>query len=243
MEFRVVTFNIHHGRGTDRKLNLDRIAQVIEKSQADVIALNEVDKYFSRRSEYTDQLGWLSERLKLDGIFGAAKTNKVSEETDCMIREYGNALLSRFPIVDVKNHNLSVYPIRLEGRALLEVTLLIGGQWLKLYVTHLSLTPFIQSIQADMILNKIIDDHHPMILLGDFNTWPQSKLWRKVTAKLTDVSHSFRKKPCLTFPSFRPRVRLDYIFISHHFHISSAEVITEDPAASDHLPLIATLKF
>ncbi|WP_237088696.1 endonuclease/exonuclease/phosphatase family protein [Paenibacillus larvae] len=50
MEFRVVTFNIHHGRGTDRKLNLDRIAQVIEKSQADVIALNEVDKYFSRRA-------------------------------------------------------------------------------------------------------------------------------------------------------------------------------------------------
>lgn len=45
-----MTFNMHHGRGTDGKLSLERIANVIEESKADLIGLNEVDKHFSKEA-------------------------------------------------------------------------------------------------------------------------------------------------------------------------------------------------
>ncbi|QDM42413.1 endonuclease/exonuclease/phosphatase family protein [Paenibacillus thiaminolyticus] len=74
------------------------MAQVIEESQTDIIALNEVDKYFSRRSDNADQLTWLSDRLCMrHSFFGPAIT--FSSKTGSVPGQYGNAVLSRFPIV------------------------------------------------------------------------------------------------------------------------------------------------
>ncbi|GIP31567.1 endonuclease/exonuclease/phosphatase family protein [Paenibacillus sp. J2TS4] len=243
MEIKVLTFNIHHGRGTDGKVNLERIAQVIEACNADVIALNEVDKHFAGRSGYIDQVSWLSERLGMNRVFGSGITRKPSRRTNFIPRQYGNAVLSRFPITEHRNYVFAVSPINLEDRALLEVGLLIEGQPLNLYVTHLSLTPYIQMKQVSFIFNQLANVEQPLILLGDFNTRPQSKVWRSLTARLTDVCHTACTTPCLTFPSFRPKVQLDYIFISDHLHVTSAEVVHLMPVASDHLPVQATIKF
>ncbi|MEX2105103.1 MAG: endonuclease/exonuclease/phosphatase family protein, partial [Bacilli bacterium] len=169
MEIKVLTFNIHHGKGIDGKLNLDRIAKVIEDSDADIIGLNEVDRYYSWRSGYVDQLGWLSDRLGLNHAFGATVTLKSSKEPGAMLRQYGNALLSRFPVVFHKNHVFDVSPRKMEGRALLEVHVLVQGQLVKMYVTHLSLNPFLRYKQTDSIINKIMNHHQPVILLGDLN--------------------------------------------------------------------------
>lgn len=239
----ILTFNIHHGKGTDGKLNLERIARVIEESRADVVALNEVDKHYSRRSGYIDQLDWLAKRLEMNGVFGAAVTSRSFKGNDLILRQYGNAVLSRYPIVDYKTHSLNVFPLKIEGRALLEASLLIGDQAVSIYATHFSLSPFIQWKQANYILNSILETNQPSILLGDFNTRPHSKVWRKLSEGLTDVCSAASASPCYTFPSLRPTMQLDYIFVSHHLHITSVEVSTATPAASDHLPVKAALEF
>ncbi|MBO1514188.1 endonuclease/exonuclease/phosphatase family protein [Metabacillus bambusae] len=69
MEIRVITFNIHHGKGIDKQVDLYRIAEVIEISDADIIGLNEVDKHFSKRSLYKNQISWLAKQLKLEHAF------------------------------------------------------------------------------------------------------------------------------------------------------------------------------
>ncbi len=241
MEIKVLTFNIHHGKGIDGKLNLERIAKVIEDSKADIIGLNEVDRYFSRRSGNIDQLGWLSERLGMNQAFGETISLKSSMETGAKVKQYGNALLSRFPIVFQNNHVFDVSPRKIEGRALLEVHLDIYGQPLTIFATHLSLNPFKQNKQADLIIKKIVDDHQPVILVGDLNMRTGTKTWKKLSGTVMDVCNIASKAPCYTFPSFRPKIQLDYIFVSQNFNIISVQVIKQIPTASDHLPLHATL--
>ncbi|WP_197254952.1 endonuclease/exonuclease/phosphatase family protein [Paenibacillus dendritiformis] len=238
MAMNIVTFNIHHGRGIDGKVNLERIAQVLEDSKADVIALNEVDKHFSRRSGYLDQLAWLSGRLRMRySFFGAT----ISSADGSVLRQYGNAVLSRFPIVSRQNHVFGASPFHAEKRAVLEVSVDVRGHLVKMYVTHLSLVPYIRSKQVDFLTEKIKEDAHPVILTGDLNTRPGTKSWRKLQQILTDACHYPGMTPCRTFPSRRPLFRMDYIFVSRHFRIVSTEVIASLPAASDHLPLKATV--
>ena len=64
-----MTFNIHHGRGMDKQLDLYRIAEIIKASDADIIGLNEVDKHFSKRSDYQDQISWLAKQLNMNQAF------------------------------------------------------------------------------------------------------------------------------------------------------------------------------
>lgn len=240
MEFKALTFNIHHGRGLDGKLNLRRIAEVIQESRADLIGLNEVDRSFSRRSGYVDQVCWLSDKLNLYHAFGAAVTTSPNRTS---IGQYGNAFLSRYPIVKHINHTFSSSNRRfVEGRSLLEADVLFQKQLLKVFVTHLSLNPWKRSQQVDMILSKCKQTELPVILMGDWNMQPETKIWRKVTSSFIDVCYFAHQSPCRTFPSLRPKVQLDYIFVSEHFHIDSVQVINHSRKASDHMPIKAELR-
>ncbi|MCZ8514259.1 endonuclease/exonuclease/phosphatase family protein [Paenibacillus filicis] len=236
MQIKVITFNIHHGKGIDGKLNLNRIAEAVEESEADFIALNEVDRFFSKRSDYADQVSWLAERLKMNSAFGAAISLK-PKNSDAK-REYGNALLSRYPIVSVKNHLMDSGII--EGRVLLETDVLMKEISLRMYVTHLSLNPLSRKKQIDFIADKITEDRPPVIIAGNWNMKPGGKAWRKISGILKDC-YATASTPCHTFPSLRPVMKIDYIFTSRNIHVASVEVIKKIPAASDHLPLIATL--
>lgn len=125
MEIKMLTLNIHHGKGMDGKLNLNRIAEVIKETDADLIGLNEVDRCFSRRSGYVDQLSWLSERLNMNPAFGTAVTLR-SKKSD-FLGQYGNALLSRYPLVYQTNHPLYLVKRVFEERVLLEAEVQIQG--------------------------------------------------------------------------------------------------------------------
>ncbi|MFC4766711.1 endonuclease/exonuclease/phosphatase family protein [Effusibacillus consociatus] len=238
MKLNVMTFNIHHGRGTDGQLDLNRIIQVLKESEADLIGLNEVDRYFSKRSDYTDQVSWLAEHLQMHHVFGAAITLK-SDGTG-ITRQYGNAFLSRYPIQSESNHLFNFFRGIIEGRALLEIRIEIDQQPVKAYVTHLSLNPLLHKKQTGFILEKIAAEHEPVIVLGDWNMKPGAKAWKKIASRLTDVC-STGSSAYTTFPSHDPKFQLDYIFVSRDFKIDSVDVIHEIPSASDHLPLRATL--
>ncbi|CAH0121957.1 MULTISPECIES: endonuclease/exonuclease/phosphatase family protein [unclassified Paenibacillus] len=239
MLLKIVTFNIHHGEGIDRIVDLERIARVIEESDADIVALNEVDNRYSKRSNDIDQLEWLSKRLKTNhAVFGPAIVSGTHRDFDTTVRQFGNALLTRFPIVCKHNHIFKA-PAAIENRALLEAQLDMDGHPLKCYVTHLSLSPLLQRKQARFIRNKIMNDGGPVLVMGDFNVKPGSKVWSILTQQLTDVS--WNAAPSLTYPSFRPKMQLDYIFVSRHFQIVSSGVISDRYEASDHLPLQAAV--
>lgn len=240
MEIKILTYNIHHGRGIDRKLDLNRIAEVIKESDADLIGLNEVDRCFSRRSGYIDQLSWLSEKLNMHHAFGAAVT--LRSKNGIFLRQYGNALLSRYPILLQTNHPLLFFKGIFEGRALLEAEVQIQGQLLNMYVTHLSLSPLRQNKQIEYMLKKLKETELPVIVCGDFNMRPGMKQWKKITNILTDVCHSQYDAPCPTFPSLRPKIQLDYIFVSEHYLIDSVQFMPKHRNSSDHIPIKATLK-
>ncbi|NDI33302.1 endonuclease/exonuclease/phosphatase family protein [Chengkuizengella sediminis] len=239
MKIKVMTFNIHHCKGMDKKVDLYRIANVIENSKADVIGLNEVDKHFSNRSLNKNQIHWLAQQLKLDYAF--IPSISINSKKSKSARQYGNALLSRFPIITKKFHSFNFVPGLVEKRSLLNTTIQIEGKLLQFLVTHLSLNRYFHKKQTNYISNLIHNTKLPVILMGDWNMKPESQAWYKLTNHVQDAWLVAGKGSGYTYPSIRPRSRLDYIFISPELKIIETEVKTSLAIASDHLPLTATI--
>lgn len=238
MQLKTMTFNIHHGRGTDGVLDLNRIAAVIKASGADLVALNEVDRHYARRSQYVDQASWLAETLHMHVAYGAAIS--LASPASPQQRQYGNALLSRYPIVAKENYCFRFSYV--ENRSLLEVMLAHKDTPFKTYVTHLSLEPFTHKKQTNFIIDKIQQEQYPVLLLGDWNMKPGASAWKKLGKYMQDAWTVCGEGRGCTYPSHVPKSRIDYIFASHHFRILSTEVYSDVPAASDHLPLVATVE-
>lgn len=235
-----MTFNIHHGRGSDKVVDIDRIAKVINKSDAHIIGLNEVDKHFSKRSMYEDQVSALAKRLKMNAVYGPTLTIK-SRRKENKVRQYGNALLTRFPLRNQKNHQFNFIPGLIEGRALLEARITINEIELTVLVTHFSLNPILQQIQTKAVLSKIKDSKNPIILLGDLNLKPKSVRWNQINHFLSDSFEAIGKADGHTYPSSNPRKRLDYIFLSPSLQVVNSQVLGNLPTASDHLPVKTTI--
>ena len=94
---RVLSYNIHHGEGTDGKLDLARIAGVIKAAEPDLVAVQEVDRNTTR----TNKVDQAAELARLTGLHG-----EFAKAIDFQGGEYGQAILSRFPIKSVKTHTL-----------------------------------------------------------------------------------------------------------------------------------------
>jgi endonuclease/exonuclease/phosphatase family metal-dependent hydrolase len=225
-KLKVMTYNIRHGRGLDGKVKMQRIADVIIKEDIDIVALNEVDQVFSKRSNYLDQGRWLAEELQMNYAFGPALSLKRGH--------YGNAIFSRFPLTKHKNHLFKLIPPLAEPRAILEAAISIENISLNVLTSHFSIHPFLHRRQLDFFLNY---PNSPCILMGDLNRGPRSSTYRKLLEKYNDCS---MQHPFPTFPARKPRSRLDYIFTSKHFEIVKTEVIQS--TASDHLPVMTTVK-
>lgn len=234
-----MTYNIHHGEGIDKQVDLSRIAEVIKKSDTDIIGLNEVDKHYSKRSNYENQINWLAKELHMDQAFAPSMTLKSS--TSSPARQFGNALLSRYPIKSQKVFPFNFIAGVVEGRSLLDATIQINSKQVKIYVTHLSINPFLHHMQTNYMINSIQDHSHPLIIMGDWNMKPGSRGWKNISHKYKDVWCHVHNGGGYTYPSHRPRYRLDYIFVNHRTEIMDVEVIRHLPQASDHLPLKAQL--
>ena len=236
-ELKVVTFNIHHGKGIDNNVDLERIALILRESGAQIIGLNEVDFNFGKRSNYQDQAGLLAKKLNMSHFYGPTliKGNKPSNKQS---RMFGNAILSNVEYSNYKNHQLYTVPFFSEGRGLLEVTLRIDEIDLSVFVTHLSLNPFLQTMQIKEIL-QIISKKKYAILMGDFNLRPKSKGYNLIVTELNDTASPEIGE---TYPAQKPRHKLDFIFTSRSMTVLHSEVIKNNPVVSDHLPLAATIK-
>lgn len=241
---RVMSYNIHHGEGMDGTLDLQRIADAIAYSGADIVGLQEVDVR-TRRSGGVDQLAVLAELLRMEWAFGS---NLLYQGGN-----YGNGLLSRYPMMQTENTRLP--NIGGESRGLLSATVDVDGRPVTVYVTHLSLNDEENQLQRRRIAEILEREEHPFVVLGDMNVpwdFTQSPLFADAAqdAWLEAVDLSAPDSPMRrnitmgsTFSSSSPTQRIDYIFVSDEVDVTgSGSVFTIRTLASDHLPLVAELE-
>ncbi|MCF7798147.1 MAG: endonuclease/exonuclease/phosphatase family protein [Lentisphaeria bacterium] len=231
-ELRVMTYNIRHGLGLDRVLKLERIAAVINDFEPDIVVLNEVDMGTARSNGVRDT-DRLAELTGLHGYFGRS--------IDFDGGEYGNGLLSRWPIAG----RLQVWDISNalsnEGRSVFRAVIPTTDDTLQVLGTHLGLDENERTLQARFIdsLLVIYAHRYPTILAGDFNFEVTSQGYEIITRRLPDTYAFMGLDSIRTYPVPTPERRIDYIFASLNWsglqavHPQIAVVDT----ASDHYPL------
>jgi endonuclease/exonuclease/phosphatase family metal-dependent hydrolase len=233
---RVLTYNIHHGEGTDAKLDLDRIAKVIRSASPDLVALQEVDQK-TQRTGGVDQLAKLAELTGMHSAFGKAM--------DFQGGGYGVAMLAKWPIQDAVTHQLPITP-GIEPRAILAGTISIAdrGPKIQFSVTHVDhrSDPTQRALQVAKIRELFPPKAHevPAILAGDFNAVPDSEV---VQSLLKDWSDSATGHQFFTSPSNPPRRKIDYIFVrpAAAWRVIETRAL-EESVASDHRPVLAVLE-
>ena len=231
---RVLSYNIHHGEGTDRKFDLDRIARVIDSAKPDLVALQEVDQG-TRRSSGVDQPAELARRTGLRVVFG--------ENIRFGGGGYGNAVLSRHPIRRYENHPLPSF-YEGEQRGVLEVEVEIPGASVPIlfFATHLDYRPKDNERLASVKkIDELVarDPARPTLLAGDLNALPDSETLRRFRSTWKSANDS----PTPTYPSSEPTRQIDYILArpAPRWKILSLRVL-DAPLASDHRPILAVFE-
>lgn len=234
LRVRVLTYNIHHGEGVDRRIDLERVASVIRNARPDLAAVQEVDRN-TKRSGGIDQAAELARLTGMHFAFGA--------NLDFEGGEYGNLVLSRWPILHSQNRRLPATGGG-EQRGVLAVETIIpsANAWLYLLATHLDARPVdhdrLASAEAINALMATYADH-PGILAGDLNDSPGSPAVAHIEQQWLAASSSEQA----TFPAGAPARQLDYLFAHPRqvWKIIETQVLEED-VASDHRPLLAVLE-
>ncbi|MBM4445877.1 MAG: hypothetical protein FJ023_00760 [Chloroflexi bacterium] len=229
---RIMTYNLHNGFNTKGKLNMEEIAQVIERNNPDIVALQEVSRGWVV-SGRVDMLAWLSQRLHMPYIFGPTADPF-----------WGNAILSRYPILAYSREDLPPRDLFIKRGFIAALIDLGNGEHLKVIATHLHHLDEdveIRQLQTLTILDFLNDiGNNRTVLLGDFNAQPDyPEIITLRQASLTDVGIKMDPYLAYTFTSDNPYKRIDYIWLSPDLYTKTVEVPLS--TASDHLPVVALI--
>jgi endonuclease/exonuclease/phosphatase family metal-dependent hydrolase len=224
----IASYNVHSCVGMDRRRKPARVADVIRELKCDILALQEVDNQPGPEVE-SMQLEYLSEALEMAAVPGLRMIRKTGE--------YGNAILSRFPILAVRRHDLS-YPL-CEPRGALDVHLEVGDRPVRVIAAHLGLRRSERSFQWSRVLEVVTREiDMPTFVMGDMNEWYRG-------AKTLKEAHRIFGEPPAppAFPSFFPLLALTRIWVRPVDAVRSIDVHRTDLAriASDHLPVKAVI--
>jgi endonuclease/exonuclease/phosphatase family metal-dependent hydrolase len=232
-----MTYNVHSFVGTDRVYDPERIARVIESAAPDVVALQEVD--FGRGpSTEPDALEWLAARLNMGFHFTFTRSGSRGR--------FGNAVLTAHPFQLVAEGMLPRR--RDEARAVQWLTVVAPGFEVQLMNTHLSISLRERRAQIQALLGAewVVQALQglPLVICGDLNSSPLSGVYRKLGRELRDVQQGSSRR-LATWPSRLPFWRIDHMFVSQDISVQRANVLDSGYSrqASDHLPLLADLKF
>ncbi|MCX7018162.1 MAG: endonuclease/exonuclease/phosphatase family protein [bacterium] len=242
---RVMTYNIHHGRGIDRRYDLERIANVIDHERPHIVALQEIEQ-FSKRTRSDNQPEILARCLNMDYVFTRVMDHR--HTGDKRGSGFGLAILSRLPIKAHEHFDLSYRNAR-EPRACLHTTLSAGETPLHVFCVHLGLPYRERLFQVERLLsNDIVNNgkfgNGPKILLGDFNNWWPVSSARLINKCFHNACQVTGRKRLRTFGKFFNFLCLDYIFASHDLKIMSCHTLTTRLArvASDHRPVVCSVQ-
>jgi endonuclease/exonuclease/phosphatase family metal-dependent hydrolase len=248
VQLRVATYNIHAGIGADGSLDLARTARTLRALRADVIGLQEVDRHWSTRSDWRDQAHDLGEALGMRVFFAPIYSLDPPTAGEPR-REYGLAVLSRLPLLDADNHEITRLstqdpdPVPALAPGFPEVVVRARGVPVHVYATHLDYRtdPEIRRRQVADTL-RILGTDPPgsrQVLVGDLNAPPEAPELTPLWADLTDMWSTLGDGPGFTFPAPVPVRRIDYVSVSSA--VSPVRVGVPASSASDHLPVVADL--
>lgn len=240
-KIRIISYNIHHAEGIDGVFDLQRIADLIKEYNADLVALQEVDKGTERTTkiDIADSLG------KLTGMHSSFYKN-----IDFQGGEYGNAILSKGEIICDKN--LHYVMLRdSEQRGLLQTKVVINGDTLVFMNTHIDY----REDDGERLLNvgQLVElvkslSQYPIIVCGDFNDLPNSRTITAVKSYFSEAFSVLGMDSVKTFSVDKPERKIDYIFFKEPqlknckatIKVNDAKVLNSN--ASDHLPIYAELE-
>lgn len=229
----VLTYNIYHGEDANGGSNLDAVAGIINSLQPDLVAFQEVDNK-TGRAKGLDLTAELSERTGMKGIFGKAM--------DYDGGGYGEAVLSRHPVIETRNNPLPHTP-KAEPRTALEIRIeLPGGVKMAFVGTHFDhlRDQSNRMMQTERIMELYENYDLPIVLAGDLNATPGSDPINLLSRQWSD---SAKDNPQPTFPSKKPARRIDYIMYKPKDRWKVVEVrVIDEKVASDHCPALAVLE-
>jgi endonuclease/exonuclease/phosphatase family metal-dependent hydrolase len=230
---RVVTYNIHTCVGVDRRYDPSRIVSVLREIDAEIACLQEVD---ARRGteRHADQWAYLGEATGCRVIPGAIPDHR---------RRFGNAILTRFPVLAARAIDLTVADY--EPRGAIDADLLVGGRVLRVIATHFGLRAGERRLQANRVMTALGErlpanrrEADAVLLMGDLNEWRGRSGAIRAFDRRLGPSAAER-----TFPSWMPVLALDRIYADGPALLREVAVYRTPLArlASDHLPLVGTL--
>ena len=233
MKINVMSYNVQHFENyLTGEIDFDSYADFLKT--ADIIGLNEVRGEFktpaapSQAEIIAKKTGYnlyYAEAIKLEGD-----------------NSYGNALLSKYPILSAEKFMLPSPPPEefpdywVEDRCMLKATIDVQGNIVTVFVIHFGLSPE-ELRRATEAVKKYVHGSK-VILMGDFNMTPDNPFIADIKAILTDTADFFNS-PKLSFPSDNPDRKIDYMFVSNDVKVISSDI--PDKILSDHKPYISVL--
>ena len=222
---KLMSYNIKNANGMDNVCNFQRIANVINNTSPDVVAIQEVDS-MTNRSGQKYVLGEIAERTQMHGYFAPA--------IDYDGGKYGIGLLTKQ--VPLRLQSLPL-PGRKEAR-----TLILAEFADYIYCcTHMSLTEEDRMKSLELVKAFTSSSTKPLFLAGDMNAEPESGFIKELQKDFQILSNPKQH----TFPAPDPKETIDYIATlkqnAKGFAVISAKVINE-PMASDHRPILVELR-
>jgi endonuclease/exonuclease/phosphatase family metal-dependent hydrolase len=243
MDLHVATYNIHKGFSHfNSRMMVHELRARLRDVNADVVFLQEVigahDVHARRYHDWPDepQYEFLADATWSDYAYGR---NAVYDHG-----HHGNAILSRYPIVNTENLDISSH--RFESRGLLYCEIELPGSKRNLHClcVHLALNERGRKFQVQQLVeqvNALVGPEDPLVVAGDFNDW-RNRAGRRLAQEL-GLREAFRTasgRPARSFPSALPVLRLDRIYV-RGFNIQRTEVHRGHPWSriSDHAMLSA----
>lgn len=253
VELRVATYNIAAGRNADGTFDIGTTAEAIEDIDADVVALQEVDVHWGKRSLNLDLAQELADELDMFVSFAPIYSNDPVTEGGPRA-EFGVAVLSDYPIVDFTNHEITrlstqtADPVPAPAPGFAEAVVQARGARVHVYSTHLDYRgdPTVREMQVADTLEILAEDGPgaTQILMGDFNATPDAAELAPLWQVLTDAWTVAGDGDGFTFPADAPDRRIDYVTVSAGVSVEGAFVPADGPAAtsSDHRPTVVDLE-
>jgi endonuclease/exonuclease/phosphatase family metal-dependent hydrolase len=244
MRFRVLSYNIHRAIGLDRRFRPDRIIRIIEHHDPDIVLLQEVDEGVPRSREL-DLARELAEALGFPHY-------AVGHNVTLRKGRYGNATMTRFPILRERNIDLTIGSRKRRGCQHTTIEMRESGsrsRHLEVFNLHLGLSARERERQVGLLVRSRefadLDRGVSCMVGGDFNDW-RSRLQPIFHQGLCFdlVTEHANGRPIATHPSFSPRGGLDRIYIRGGLRSHGARRcrMQLSRVASDHLPIIADLE-
>lgn len=239
MIIRFMSYNVCSGRNFNngKKINILDAGDVIKKYDPDIIGLNEVRGFGNIAADYTEQVKTLGEKLGYHYYF--------SKAIEFEEGPYGNGLLSKFPILKketilipdpiIKNED-SYYETRCVIKSKIKIS---QHRDINLYISHFGLANS-EKLNAVKTISALIEkEKKEVVFMGDLNMEPEDIKLRPVYDLMTDTMVPEKRKEYLSFPSWKPEIKIDYIFISSD--LKSIRSFVPDETTSDHRPYIADI--